>query len=299
MGRMFDALQKVEREKHQEEIREEPPKIQQEDLYLDNKLVSFFAQSSMAAEQFRRLRQHIIKEGIEGSPKTIMVTSTVAGEGKTLISTNLAVMLATELHSHALIVDCDLRNPALTRWFGFREAKGLSDYLTGDAQLQDLMISTSIEKLSILPGGSIQDNPVELIGSNRMKSLVTELRSRYADRFIILDSSPVLATTEPSVLNEMVDGILFVIKSGDTARESVQQALALLDKKKIIGVVLNAMEFRTTAMTRRYFGTNRYYYDYRYSKSHPDPTVWSKIRALAGDAKMVFGRLRPGKKEDL
>lgn len=298
MGRMFDALQKVEREKHQE-IKEETAKISQEDLYLDNKLVSFFAQSSMAAEQFRRLRQHIIKHGIEGSPKTIMVTSTVAGEGKTLIATNLAVMLATELHSHALVVDCDLRNPALTHWFGFREAKGLSDYLKGEAQLTDLLINTSIEKLSILPGGSIQDNPVELIGSNRMKSLVTELRSRYADRYIILDTSPLLATTEPSVLNEIVDGILFVIKSGDTARESVQQALNLLDKKKIIGVVLNAMEFRTTAMTRRYFGTNRYYYDYRYSKIHPEPTAWQKVRTLAGDVKMVFGKLRPGKKEDL
>ena len=87
---------------------------------MDNKLVSFFAPSSMAAEQFRRLRTYIIKPGMENSPKTILVTSAMAGEGKSLIAINLAIAIATELHSHALIVDCDLRNPSLSRWFGFQ-----------------------------------------------------------------------------------------------------------------------------------------------------------------------------------
>ena len=297
MGRMFDALQKVEREKNRE-LKEDSPQITPEDLVLDNKLVSFFAPSSMAAEQFRRLRSYIIKPGTENSPKTIMVTSAMAGEGKSLIAINLAIAIATELHSHALIVDCDLRNPALSRMFGFHELKGLSDYLTGETPLQDLLVKTSVDKLSILPGGALQDNPVELIGSNKMKSLVADLEARYADRYIILDSSPLLATTEPSVLNEMVDGILFVIKSGETPRESIQQALKLLDKNKIIGVVLNNMEFKTEAMIRRYFGTNRYYYDYRYSKVHPVPGIWGKFRSLAGDVKMFLGKLRPGKKED-
>ena len=231
----------------------------------------------MAAEQFRRLRTYIIKPGMENSPKTILVTSAMAGEGKSLIAINLAITIATELHSHALIVDCDLRNPSLSRWFGFQEKKGLSDYLRGEAELPDLLVKTSVDKLSILPGGALQDNPVELIGSKKMKSLVADLKARYDDRYIILDSSPLLATTEPSVLNEMVDGILLVIKSGDTPRESIQQALKLLDKKKIIGVVLNNLEFKTEAMIRRYFGTNRYYYDYRYSKLHPEPTGWGKL----------------------
>jgi len=159
MGRMFDALQKVEREKNRE-LEEESPKISAEDSVLDNKLVSFFAPSSLISEQFRRLRSYIIRPGKENSPKTILVTSAMAGEGKSLIAINLAIVIATELHSHALIVDCDLRNPTLSRWFGFSEVKGLSDYLTGEAQLQDLLIKTSVDKLSILPGGSLQDNPV-------------------------------------------------------------------------------------------------------------------------------------------
>ncbi|MDP1992309.1 MAG: polysaccharide biosynthesis tyrosine autokinase [Syntrophales bacterium] len=275
MGKMYDALQKVEREKNRvsEEV---SPKAAPEDLVLDNRLVSFFEPASMAAEQYRRLRTYVIRPGMENSPKTILVTSAMAGEGKSMTAINLAIIIAIELNSNALIVDCDLRNPSLSRWFGFQEKKGLSDYLLGDAELPDLLVKTSVDKLSILPGGTLQDNPVELIGSKKMSALIADLKARYDDRYIILDSSPLLATTEPSVLNEMVDGILFVIKSGDTPRESIQQALKLLDKKKIIGVVLNNLEFKTNAMIRRYFGTHRYYNDYRYAKSHPEPTGWGK-----------------------
>ena len=289
MGKMYDALQKVEREKNRE-TKEVSPKAAPEDLVLDNRLVSFFEPASMAAEQYRRLRTYVIRPGMENSPRTILVTSAMAGEGKSMTAINLAIIIAIELNSNALIVDCDLRNPSLSRWFGFEEKKGLSDYLLGEATLPDLLVKTSVDKLSILPGGTLQDNPVELIGSKRMQSLIADLKARYDDRYIILDSSPLLATTEPSVLNEMVDGILYVIKSGETPRESIQQALKLVDKKKIIGVVLNNLEFKTNAMVRRYFGTHRYYYnDYRYIKSHPEPTGWRKWVA-------PFRRQRPDKK---
>lgn len=298
MGKMYDALQKVEREKFGEPA-EKPAKTAPDEIVLDDKLISFFAPSSMVAEQFRRLRTFIIKPGLDRSPRTILVTSALSGEGKSLIALNLAITIAIELHSHCLVVDCDLRNPSLSRFFGLHEQRGLSDYLMGQVELPDILIRTSVDKLSILSGGSIQDNPVELIGSNRMKSLVEDLKSRYEDRYIILDSSPLLATTEPSVLNEMVDGILLVVKSGDTPRESVQQAMRLLKKEKILGVVLNNLEFKTKAMIRRYFGTHRYYYDYRYSKTHPEPTRWEKCLAVAGDLKQFLGRLRPGKKDDI
>ena len=248
-----------------------------DDLVLNDKVVSFFAPSSMVTEQFRRLRTLIIKPGVVNTPKIIMVASAVSGEGKSLVAVNLASIIAAELHSHALLVDCDLRNPSLTRWFGLQEKKGLSDYLTGEAEVQDLLIKTSIDKLSILSGGSIQENPVELVGSNKMKTLIQDLKSRYEDRYIIIDSSPILATTEPSVLNEIVDGIILVIKSGDTPRETIQQAVRLLNKNKILGVVLNNMQFKTKALFQRYFGTNHQYYDYRYSKMHPEPGFWGKI----------------------
>jgi protein-tyrosine kinase len=104
-----------------------------------------------------------------------------------------------------------------------------------------------------------------------MKDLVQELKTRYADRYVIFDSSPLLATTEPTVLNEMVDGILFVIKSGTTPRESVSHALKMLDREKIMGVVLNDLQFKTQGLIRRYFGHTRYYGDYRYTSERSEP----------------------------
>ena len=276
MGKMFDALQKVQREKYvrtEDEVQKSIP----DDLVLNDKVVSFFAPSSMVTEQFRRLRTLIIKPGVVNTPKIIMVASAMSGEGKSLVAVNLASIIAAELHSHALLVDCDLRNPSLTRWFGLQEKKGLADYLIGEAEVQDLLIKTSIDKLSILSGGSIQENPVELVGSNKMKTLIQDLKSRYEDRYIIIDSSPILATTEPSVLNEIVDGIILVVKSGDTPRETIQQAVKLLNKNKILGVVLNNMQFKTKALFQRYFGTNHQYYDYRYSKMHPELGFWGKL----------------------
>jgi Mrp family chromosome partitioning ATPase len=152
-----------------------------------------------------------------------------------------------------------------------------------------------VDKLSIIPGGALQENPVELIGSNKMKSLVTDLKTRYADRYIILDSSPLLATTEPSVINEMVDGIIIVIKAGVTPRESVQQAIKLLDKKKIIGVVLNDLEFKTEALIQRYFGSDRYYYNYQYDKLQSEPGSRGKFSLIVNDIRTLFSKKQPKK----
>jgi exopolysaccharide/PEP-CTERM locus tyrosine autokinase len=320
MGKMFDALQKAERERDPESKRvfqETAPinsisdrrKVEQErdpepkrvfhkaapkDIALDKRSVSYFDPSSMVAEQFKRLRTYVIKPGMENSPKTILVTSAMAGEGKSMVAINLAITIAVDLNSNALLVDCDLRNPSLSRWFGFREQRGLSNYLLGEAQLPELLVKTSIDKLTILPGGTIQENPVELIGSKKMGSLVADLKMRYDDRYIILDSSPLLATTEPRVLSEMADGIIFVIKSADTPRESIQQALKLLDKKRIIGVVLNQLEFKTEALIRRYFGTDRYD-DYRYPKMHSEPNSRGKFASRTRDREMFYGGRRTKK----
>jgi protein-tyrosine kinase len=300
MGKMFDALQKMEREKSESGIPEAESELsEQQDSVLDDKIVSFFAPSSLVTEQFRRLRTHIMKPGASNQPKVIMISSAMSGEGKSLISINLAIIIAIELNSHALLIDCDLRNPSISRWFGMSEKKGLSNYLTGEAEIPDLLVKTSIDKLSLMCGGTMQDNPVELIGSTKMKTLIQDIKSRYDDRYIILDSSPLLATTEPTVLNEMADAILLVIKAGETPRETVQQAIKLIDKNKIMGIILNNMEFKTKAMIQRYFGMNNKYYDYRYAKNHPEPTTWEKLGLVAQDMGLLAKKILPGKKSDI
>jgi exopolysaccharide/PEP-CTERM locus tyrosine autokinase len=193
-----------------------------------------------------------------------MVTSAGSGEGKSFVAANLAIGIAHDFQSHALLVDCDLRNPSLGRWFGLGNHRGLSDYLMGDGNIAELIIKTEVEKLSVLPGGKVQDNPTELFGSKRMESLIHELKSRFGDRYVIFDSTPLLATAESEVLAKLVDEILIVVRAGVTRRETLKQAIAPLEKKKIMGCVLNDLEFKSSGLSSRYFGSDGYYYGYGY-----------------------------------
>ncbi len=284
MSKIYKALEKAERERMKGLIKDKPTvsgdkeektpileikhKPREMDVKIfDQQLVSLFEPGSLAAEQFRKLRTYLLRLRISDTPKTIMVTSARDNEGKTFVATNLAIGIAHDLQSHAVLVDCDLRNPSLLQWFGLQNDKGLSDYLTGNGEISGLLKKTKVEKLSIIGGGSILDNPTELIGSEKMEALVLELKSRYPDRYVIFDSTPLLATTEPQVLEKVVDGIIVVVRAGLTPRETVKQAIAPLEKEKIFGFVLNYLEFKSSGLSSRYFGSDGYYYRYGYGKS--------------------------------
>jgi protein-tyrosine kinase len=252
------------------------PPVRPNRMGSDRPLVSFFQPGSLGAEQFRKLRTHLLRPDIPDAPKTIMVTSAMAGEGKTFVAANLAAGIAHDLHFHALLVDCDLRNPSLSQWFGVQNGHGLSDYLVGKASLSELLVKTEMGKLTILTGGSPQGKPTELIGSKKMEALVHEVKSRYNDRYIIFDATPLLATTEPEVLARLVDGILVVVRAGITPRETVKQAIASLDPEKIMGFVLNDLEFKSSGLSSRYFGSDGYYTRYGYGKKGAEPQSQSR-----------------------
>jgi len=296
MSKIYKALEKAEKERREElkkelpfisEVEEEvksesqkvmPPLSETAGMVSDQNLIYFFHPGSLAAEQFRKLRTYLLRHKSLEFPKTIMVTSAASGEGKTLVAANLAIGIAHDLRSHALLVDCDLRSPTLGHWFGLENDKGLSDYLMGNGNISEIIMKTEVEKLTILPGGSIQDNPVELLGSKKMEALVHELKSRYRDRYVILDSTPLLATAESEVLSKMVDEILIVVRAGITPRETLKQAIASLEKEKILGFVLNDLQFKSSGLSSRYFGSNGYYYQYGYGKSRAKPRGrWGNI----------------------
>jgi capsular exopolysaccharide synthesis family protein len=159
----------------------------------------------------------------------------------------------------------------LANLFGFSNGLGLSDYLRDSRKIADLLLKTGIEKLSLLPGGNVPENPTELVGSKKMEDLVHELKSRYNDRYVIFDSTPLLATSESEVLSQLVDGIIIVVKAGVTPRETVKHAISSLEKEKILGFVLNHLEFRSPGLHSRYFGSGGYYYRYGYEKKKTKP----------------------------
>jgi exopolysaccharide/PEP-CTERM locus tyrosine autokinase len=295
MSKIYKALEKAEREREAGSRKDIPPMTTRDEIkawgkpkksfaptpaegtFSEQQLVSFYQPKSLGADQFRKLRTYLLQLNVQNPPKTIMVTSATSGEGKTFVSANLAAGLARELHAHALLVDCDLRVPSLATSFGFSNGLGLSDYLRDSRKIADLLLKTGIEKLSLLPGGNVPENPTELIGSKKMEDLVHELKSRYNDRYIILDSTPLLGTSESEVLSKLVDGIIIVVKAGTTPREMVKQAISSLEKEKILGFVLNHLEFKSPGLHSRYFGSSGYYYHYGYEKKKSKPPKGWKI----------------------
>jgi exopolysaccharide/PEP-CTERM locus tyrosine autokinase len=236
-------------------------------------LVTFVEPESVVAEQFRKLKAKIHRLNASKSLKTIMITSAMDGEGKSFTAANLGVSLAREIHNRVLMIDCDLRNPTLTEYFGLENRRGLSDYIQGGGGLQDLVKETRIERLRILPAGMAENAPADLIASNKMKALLNELKSQPETEFVVIDSPPLLATTEPEVLATLVDGVIFVVRAGVTPRETVEQAMASLEKGKILGAVLNDLVFKTAGLRSSYFGMNGYYYKHGYGHGSRETNI--------------------------
>jgi len=195
---------------------------------------------SLVSEEYRKLKSTIISFAQQEELKNvIMVTSSVSCEGKSIVSLNLAISLAQEYDLTVLLVDADLRKPSIHEYLGIKPEKGLSDYLAGEAILSDLLIKTGIGRLSLLPAGSPLRNPVELFSSQRMKEFVAEIKNRYPDRFIIIDTPPVLPFAELRSLTALADGVVFVVREGTVSAENITEAMHTLDTSKLIGVVFN------------------------------------------------------------
>lgn len=199
----------------------------------------------------------ILLSSAQKPPKTILVTSPSEGEGKTTISANTAVNLIRSFKK-GILVDGDLRRPMLHRIFGLTNNTGLSTFLSGNLEFGEGLIKrTEIKGLDIITGGPIPPNPSELLGSERMKDLIDALYTMYD--FVILDSAPVLGMTDSLYLSTFTEGVIVVIRAGETSREALKETKRLLQKinAKILGVVLNGL--KESDMKYGYYS---YYYSY-------------------------------------
>jgi len=195
---------------------------------------------SAVSEQYRKLKStlvHMTKQ--ESFRNLLMVASAVAGEGKSMTAVNLSISLAQELDLTVLLIDADLRRPSIHRYLGFEPALGLSDCLLDGVDPADAIINTSIGRLSVLPAGKEVANPLELFSSRKMQDLLSDLKNHYNDRYVIIDTPPLLPFAETRTLGHLVDGIVFVIQEGLAPRESIQEAIEALKGCPILGVLLN------------------------------------------------------------
>jgi capsular exopolysaccharide synthesis family protein len=219
-------------------------------------LVAQHLPKSQMSEAFRALRTSLLLSQPGRPPQVILVTSALPREGKTTAAANLAVTLA-QLGDKTVLVDADLRKPGVGRLLNLGGGKyaGFSSYLAGVSSLDLVTIQhPSVPNLSAIPTGPLPPNPADLLSSSKLAEAIAELRSKF--KFIVIDSPPIMAATDAVILSVKTDGVLLVVRSGETPKEAFTRTRDLLISVKchILGVVLNAVDSSAPD----------YYYSYRY-----------------------------------
>ncbi|HEY3900156.1 MAG TPA: polysaccharide biosynthesis tyrosine autokinase [Chthoniobacter sp.] len=215
-------------------------------------------------ENFRVIRTNVLSMGaISKQPHVVMVTSAMPKEGKTVVSANLAASFALT-GAKTLLIDTDLRRGRLHRLFGYRKEPGLSNVLSGECTLEEAFRPTTQENLTVLSAGRHLESGTELLGSANFAALLTGLRDRFER--IVIDTPPVLGLSETSIMQNLVDGVLFVIWTGHTPARGVQSAIDTLraNGANFYGFVLNRLDLDATQNYYQYF---YYSYDYYYHQT--------------------------------
>jgi capsular exopolysaccharide synthesis family protein len=206
------------------------------------------------AEQFRTLRSRLYRMRESQPLQTILISSAIPAEGKTLVSSNLAYALVRQHGCHVLLIDADLRSPRVHTLLGAPAAPGLADYLQSTATELEITQRSSEEGLCFIPAGNHVTHPSELISSDRMKQFLDRVKPAFD--WIIIDSPPALPVADASVLGGLVDGVLFVVRANSTPSEASQKACKELRDAHILGVVLNTAE--ESAGYNSYYSSSAY-----------------------------------------
>ena len=201
-------------------------------------LIAEYDPKSPITEQFRTLRTNIQFSSIDKQLQSLMVTSSAPGEGKSTVAANLAIVLAQQ-EKRVLLVDADLRKPTVHYTFRTQNKYGLSTILTGQGNIEDIVLSEAAGSLDVIPSGPVPPNPSEMLSSNRMREFIEEAAKQYD--YVVYDTPPANAVTDAQIMARLVDGVIFTVRSGVTNREEAAHAKDLLVKvgANLLGVVLN------------------------------------------------------------
>ncbi len=218
-------------------------------------------EKTQIVEEFRIIKRPLITNAFNQGAKRInngnliMVTSAIAGEGKSFCAINLAMSIAMEMDHTVLLIDADVASPALPKYLGVKNEKGLLDVLLDDKlELADVMMRTNVEKLSILTSGRKSRHATELLASQSMSDLLMEIAQRYRERIIIFDSPPLLLTSESRVLASQMGQIVLVVEAETTPQKVVMEALRQIESCETINLIYNK--------ARPFPGGDLYGYDY-------------------------------------
>jgi capsular exopolysaccharide synthesis family protein len=202
--------------------------------------IALLQPDSYVAEQYRSLRGRIDSLAAQRPLKTLAVTSANSGEGKSTCSVNLATVTAMSVGRSVLLIDCDLRRPKVHWTLGLQPQVGLSEVLLNQATVDDAILKLDGVNLDVLPVRTVPSNPSELLASPEMRKLIEEVAGRY-DR-VILDTPACLGLPDAKSISELCDGLVMVVRAGVTPQEEVQAALDILDRRRVVGMVLNGAD---------------------------------------------------------
>lgn len=200
-------------------------------------------------DDYRRIKRPLVSNAC-GRNKTmvergnlILVTSSIPGEGKSYTSVNLALSISLEMDHTVLLIDCDVAKQGVSRMLGLENVCGLVDVLENDElHIGDVLLQTDIPNFRVVSAGKQNEYYAELLASQRMSELVSEIASRYSDRIIIFDGPPLLPTPQTQILAGLVGQVVFIIEAGKTPQALVEEALQMIPKEQAVGIVLNKTE---------------------------------------------------------
>ncbi len=234
------------------------------------------APRTQISDQYRVIKRPLIKNAmgkgaaVINHANLIMVTSALAGEGKSFTSLNLALSIAAEMDNTVMLVDADVARPSVLRMLGLPAGPGLLDVLQGSVDMSDVLLRTNVDKLTLLPSGTPQARATELLASDAMSHTLDDMARRYPDRIIIFDSPPLLLTTESRVLASHMGQIVVVVHAEKTPQSAVQQALATIETCPLKMMLLN----QTTMSSAGGYGYG-YRYGYGYGYGYADEAAKS------------------------
>jgi len=227
------------------------------------------AKDRQFAEHFRQIKRPLIAKALANDgtaptdPRVIMVTSALPGDGKTFTSINLAFSLARERDVSVLLVDTDLLKPHVSKIFGLQKEPGLMDALVDESiAIESLLVTTSVRGLSILPAGTPTEGTAELLHSDRMRQILSRLCGHDPKRLLLLDSPPLLVTSEGPALTSLAGQIVLVVRAGQTPSRAITDSVNVIGAGRLGGIVLNEAPVQPTA---------GYYYGYGSYGDAPSP----------------------------
>lgn len=204
-----------------------------------------FADKPQVVDAYKVLRTQILQKMQLLGGNTLMVTSALPGDGKTTTAINLAFTMAKEFQQTVLLVDCDLQQQDVHKQLGYKSDRGLIDYLLDDCPVSELFTWPSIEKISVVSGGRLIRESSELLGSPRMKELVSDMKLRYPERFVIFDMQSISAGADALVFAQLVDHIIMVVQEGKTPVSEIKRSVEMLPEDKLLGMMLNRHKIDT------------------------------------------------------